>query len=191
LPPYRCTGRWAISIVFQNGGDPIASGLVENLNHPGGNLTGVNVLAPALIAKRLELLHEAVPQARVIATLINPKARNAEPNIEASKTAPAALGLQLIILKASTNQEIDAAFAELSRRPIGALLVGTDIFLSSSSRLPERTSMATGTPRWCCWPIGTAYVRLKCVIFAGIRSISIRPSCTSVDSNRELLRPIL
>jgi putative tryptophan/tyrosine transport system substrate-binding protein len=122
-----------IPIVFENGGDPIASGLVENLNHPGGNVTGVNVLAPALIAKRLELLHEAVPQARAIATLVNPKARNAEPNIEASKTAAAALGLQLIVLKASTNQEIDAAFAELSRRPIGALLVGTDIFLNSRS----------------------------------------------------------
>jgi putative tryptophan/tyrosine transport system substrate-binding protein len=121
-----------IPIVFENGGDPIASGLVENLNHPGGNVTGVNVLAPALIAKRLELLHEAVPQARAIATLVNPKARNAEPNIEASKTAAAALGLQLIVLKASTNQEIDAAFAELSRR-IGALLVGTDIFLNSRS----------------------------------------------------------
>jgi putative tryptophan/tyrosine transport system substrate-binding protein len=122
-----------IPIVFENGGDPIASGLVENLNHPGGNVTGVNVLAPALIAKRLELLHEAVPQSRAIATLVNPKARNAEPNIEASKTAAAALGLQLIVLKASTNQEIDAAFAELSRRPIGALLVGTDIFLNSRS----------------------------------------------------------
>jgi putative ABC transport system substrate-binding protein len=60
-------------------------------------------------------------------------ARNAEPNIEASKTAAAALGLQLIVLKASTNQEIDAAFAELSRRPIGAQLVGTDIFLNSRS----------------------------------------------------------
>src|SRR5215471_2681585 len=124
-----------IPIVFENGGDPIASGLVENLNHPGGNVTGVNALAPALIAKRLELLHEAVPQARAIATLVNPRARNGEPNIEASKTAAAALGEQLIVLNASTDQEIDAAFAELSRRRIGALLVGTDIFLNSRSDL--------------------------------------------------------
>jgi putative tryptophan/tyrosine transport system substrate-binding protein len=122
-----------IPIVFGNGGDPIASGLVESLNHPGGNITGVNALAPALIAKRLELLHEAVPQARTIATLVNPKARNAQPNIEASKTAAAALGKQLIVFNASTDQEIDAAFTELSRRRVGALLVGTDIFLNSRS----------------------------------------------------------
>jgi putative tryptophan/tyrosine transport system substrate-binding protein len=93
----------------------------------------VNALAPALIAKRLELLHEAVPQARTIATLVNPKARNAQPNIEASKTAAAALGKQLIVFNASTDQEIDAAFTELSRRRVGALLVGTDIFLNSRS----------------------------------------------------------
>jgi putative ABC transport system substrate-binding protein len=119
-----------IPIVFGNGGDPVASGLVENLNHPGGNITGVNALAPALISKRLELLREAVPQARAIATLVNPRARNAQPNIEASKTAAAALGEQLIVFNASTNQEIDAAFAELSRQRIGALLVGTDAFLN-------------------------------------------------------------
>src|SRR6478609_7044014 len=94
-----------IPIVFGNGGDPVASGLVENLNHPGGNITGVNALAPALNAKRPELLHEAVPQARAIATLVNPKACNAQPNIEASKTAAAVLGKQLIILSASTDQE--------------------------------------------------------------------------------------
>ena len=122
-----------IPIVFGNGGDPIASGLVENLNHPGDNITGFNALAPALISKRLELLHEAVPQARAIATLVNPKARNAEPNIEATKTAAAALGEQLLVLNASTDQEIETAFAELSRRRIGALLVGTDIFLNSRS----------------------------------------------------------
>ena len=98
---------------------------------PGSNITGVNALAPALIPKRLELLHEAVPQARAIATLVNPRARNAQPNVEASKTAAAALSEQLIVFNASTDQEIEAAFAELSRRRIGALLVGTDIFLNS------------------------------------------------------------
>jgi putative tryptophan/tyrosine transport system substrate-binding protein len=124
-----------IPIVFGNGGDPIAAGLVKNLNHPGGNITGVNALAPALISKRLELLHEAVPQARPSATLVNPKARNAQPNIEASQTAAAALGEQLIVFNASTDQEIEAAFTELSRRGIGALLVGTDIFLNSRSEV--------------------------------------------------------
>src|SRR5262249_4457884 len=129
-----------------NGGDPIASGLVENLNHPGANITGVSALAPALIAKRLELLHEAVPQARAIATLVNPRARNAQPNIEASKTAAAALGEQLIVFNASTDQEIAAAFAELSRQRIGALLVGTDIFLNGRSDVIAALAASYGMP---------------------------------------------
>jgi putative tryptophan/tyrosine transport system substrate-binding protein len=122
-----------IPIVFINGGDPIASGLVESLNRPGGNVTGVNVLAPALNAKRLELLHEVVPQARTIAMLVNPRARNAEPNVDASKKAATALGEQLAVFNASTDEEIEAAFAELSRQQISALIVGTDIFLNSRS----------------------------------------------------------
>jgi putative ABC transport system substrate-binding protein len=135
-----------IPIVFGNGGDPIASGLVKNLNHPGGNITGVNALAPALISKRLELLHEAVPQARAIATLVNPRAQNAQPNIEASKTAAAALSQQLIVFSASTDQEIEAAFVELSRRRIGAMLVGTDIFLNSRSELIPALANSYGVP---------------------------------------------
>jgi putative ABC transport system substrate-binding protein len=135
-----------IPIVFGNGGDPIASGLVENLNHPGGNITGVNALAPALNAKRLELLHEAIPQARAIATLVNPRARNAQPNIEASKTAAAALSEQLIVFNASTDQEIETAFAELSRRGIGAILVGTDIFLNSRSEVIPGLANSRGVP---------------------------------------------
>ena len=122
-----------IPIVFGNGGDPIASGLVESLNRPGGNVTGMNLLAPALNGKRLELLHEVVPQARAIAMLVNPRARNAERNADASKTAAAALGEQLVVLNASTDEEIVAAFSELSRQRISALIVGTDIFLNSRS----------------------------------------------------------
>ena len=122
-----------IPIVFVNGGDPIASGLVESLNRPGGNIAGVNLLAPALNAKRLELLHEVVPQARVIAMLVNPRAHNAEPNADASRTAATTLGKELVILNASTDEEIAAAFADLSRQKINALMVGTDIFLNSRS----------------------------------------------------------
>ena len=135
-----------IPIVFGNGGDPVAAGLVENLKHPGGNITGVNALAPALISKRLELLHEAVPQARAIATLVNPRARSAQSNIDASKAAAAALGKQLIVFNASTDQEIDAALAELSRQKIGALLVGTDIFLNSRSEMIPALANSHGVP---------------------------------------------
>jgi putative ABC transport system substrate-binding protein len=127
------TATITIPIVFVNGGDPISSGLVESLNRPGGNVTGVNVLAPALNAKRIELLHEAVPQARVIAMLVNPRARNAEPNADASKTAATALGKQLVVFNASTDDEIAVAFGELSRQQIKALFVGTDFFLNGRS----------------------------------------------------------
>jgi putative ABC transport system substrate-binding protein len=91
------------------------------------------LLAPALNAKRLELLHEVVPQARVIAMLVNPRARNAEANADASRTAATALGKELVVLNASTDEEIAAAFADLSRQQINALMVGTDIFLNSRS----------------------------------------------------------
>jgi putative tryptophan/tyrosine transport system substrate-binding protein len=86
------------------------------------------VLAPALNAKRIELVHEAVPQARVIAMLVNPRARNAEPNADASKTAATALGKQLVVFTASTDDEIAVAFGEMSRQQIKALFVGTDFF---------------------------------------------------------------
>jgi putative ABC transport system substrate-binding protein len=135
-----------IPIVFVNGGDPIASGLVKSLDRPGGNVTGVNVLAPALNAKRLELLHEALPQAHAIAMLINPRARNAEPNIDASKAAAATLGQQLVVFNASSDEEINAAFAQLSRQGIGALMVGTDIFLNSRSDVIVPLASRFATP---------------------------------------------
>ena len=141
-----------IPIVFVNGGDPIASGLVDSLSRPGGNITGVNLLAPALNAKRLELLNETVPQARVVAMLVNPRARNAEPNVDASKTAAGSLGKQLVVLNASTDDEIAAAFADLSRQQVNALIVGTDIFLNSRSGTIVTLASKYAVPgRGCLW----------------------------------------
>jgi len=120
-----------IPIVFAVGTDPVADGLVASLARPGGNLTGISNLAVELVPKRLELLSELVPQARVIALLVNPKNAYTEPMIRDVKEGPRAKGVQLPILKAATESEIDAAFAALVNLHAGALVVGDDPFFTS------------------------------------------------------------
>src|ERR1700730_14374805 len=94
-----------IPIVFAIGSDPIESGLVSNLNRPGGNITGVSFLSVELGAKRLELLHEFVPKVTSIALLVNPNNTNAEPQIKETQLAATGLGLNLDVLKASSNAD--------------------------------------------------------------------------------------
>ena len=120
-----------IPIVFIGGGDPVAAGLVASLARPGGNLTGVSILTAELMPKRLELLSELVPQARVIALLVNPNNPNAERMMRDVQEAARAKGVQLPILKAGTESEIDAAFASLVQLHAGALVVGADPFFNS------------------------------------------------------------
>src|SRR3954451_24030874 len=110
---------------------PVGDGLVASLARPGGNLTGVSVLAFEVTAKRLELLSELVPRAGVIALLVNPNGPRTERVIQEVQQAARAKGVQLSILKASTETEIDAAFASLKELAAGALLVGADPFLSN------------------------------------------------------------
>jgi putative ABC transport system substrate-binding protein len=112
-----------IPIVFFSGGDPVATGLVASLPRPGGNLTGIGIMVVELMQKRVELLTELVPQARVIALLVNPNDPNAEHFIEDAQKAAHAVGLQLDVLKASNENEIDAAFATLVQLHAGALAV--------------------------------------------------------------------
>jgi putative ABC transport system substrate-binding protein len=114
-----------IPIVFTVGTDPIADGLIDNLARPGGNLTGVSILAVDLTLKRFEVLSELVPQARVIALLVNPN--NANPWIGDVREAARVRGIQLEIMKASTESEIDAAFAVLVQQHAEALLIGDDV----------------------------------------------------------------
>ena len=120
-----------IPIVFIAGGDPVGEGLVASLARPGGNLTGVSFLVAELNPKRFELLSELVPQARVIALLVNPNIPATERVMRAVQEAARAKGVQLHILKASTESEIDAAFAALVQRQAGALLVSADPFFYS------------------------------------------------------------
>jgi putative ABC transport system substrate-binding protein len=113
-----------IPIVFATGGDAVDFGLVASLARPGGNLTGVSLLANELMPKRLQLLSELVPQAKLIALLVNP----GPPNNDDLREAARAKGIQLHILKAGTESEIDSAFASFVQLHAGALLVGADLF---------------------------------------------------------------
>ena len=120
-----------IPIVFIAGDDPVGQGLVASLARPGGNLTGVSFLIAELNPKRFELLSELVPQAKVIALLVNPNIPATERVMRAVQEAAQAKGVQLHILKASTESEIDAAFASLVQRQAGALVVSSDPFFYS------------------------------------------------------------
>jgi putative ABC transport system substrate-binding protein len=123
-----------IPIVFFSGANPVELGLVGSLNQPGGNLTGVTTLSMEVGAKRLELLHELVPTATNMALLINPNTPTyAEAATKDTQTAAHALGLQLDLLHASTEQEIGSAFAILTERHIQALVIGGDNFFNSRS----------------------------------------------------------
>ena len=123
-----------IPIVFAVGGDPVELGLVASLARPGGNLTGVSVFAIELNPKRLELLSELVPQARVFALLVNPNSPNAERIIADVQQAARAKGLQLHILRAGTEGEIDTAFDALVQLRAGALVLHADPFFFNSRR---------------------------------------------------------
>jgi putative ABC transport system substrate-binding protein len=120
-----------IPIVFTQVSDPVGMGLVASLARPGGNLTGFSNITTELTPKRLELLCELVPQARVIALLVNPNNAYTEPMVPVVQEAARVKGLQLDILKAGAESEIDAAFASLGQLHVGALVVGSDAFLFS------------------------------------------------------------
>jgi ABC-type uncharacterized transport system substrate-binding protein len=119
-----------IPIVFAIGADPVALGLVASLNKPGGNVTGMTFQNTELQAKALELLRELVPQAVRIVALVNPQSAFTEAVVKNLQEGAASLGLQLEILHASTESEIETAFATISQRPGSALLVGPDPFFT-------------------------------------------------------------
>jgi putative tryptophan/tyrosine transport system substrate-binding protein len=120
-----------IPIVFESGVDPVSASLVASFGHPGGNLTGVSVLSVELMPKRLELLSDLVPQARLIALLINPTNSNFERIIRLTQEAAQAKRMQFAIVKAATESEIDGAFTSLVELHADALVIGADGFLYS------------------------------------------------------------
>src|SRR5437763_10509037 len=133
-PPAALAAKSATStipIVFRGGEDPVRAGLVASLARPGGNLTGVSFVPDGLTAKRLELLSELVPRAGVIALLVNPNSTNAERVIQDVQQAALAKGVQLHVLKAGSESEINSAFASLVQLHVDALVVAANPFLSS------------------------------------------------------------
>ena len=107
------------------------AGVIASLNRPGGNVTGLVLLTVELAAKRLELLHELLPTAMVVALLVNPTNPVTEPETRGVRDAASALGLQLHVLNASTESEINNAFAILVERRVGALVVGYDQYFNN------------------------------------------------------------
>jgi putative ABC transport system substrate-binding protein len=119
-----------IPVVFISGSDPVETGLVTHLNRPSENVTGVSLFSVPLIAKRLELLHEVIPQAPVVAVLVNPSNPNAEANERGIEIAGRAIGLRIEFIKASSDQDFEPAFASI-RRTAGAMIVSADGFYAS------------------------------------------------------------
>ena len=132
LPPTRAAknATSSIPIVFL-GTDPVRDGLVASLAHPGGNVTGFTVINVELMPKRLDLLLEMVPQIRTIALLVNPKNPTAESIIEDVQQAAHTKGVQLDLIKAGTENEIETAFVSLAELRAGGLVVGGDPFFNS------------------------------------------------------------
>jgi len=125
-----------IPIVFLSAADPVNAGIVTSLNRPGGNITGISLLGSALEAKRLGLLNEIVPGAVSIGALVNPKFPDVDTQLGELQEAASAINRQLYIVRASTESEIDAAFAAATDRGAGAILIAQDaLFVSRRGQL--------------------------------------------------------
>jgi putative tryptophan/tyrosine transport system substrate-binding protein len=120
-----------IPIVIIAGGDPVQEGLVASLNRPGGNITGAIIFAPQMESKRLGLLHEVVPTAKIIGVLFNPVNAAIKTQLHDVQEAAPHLGIKLFILDPSAEGEFESAFAAMAEQKVGALLVGADPFFNS------------------------------------------------------------
>jgi putative tryptophan/tyrosine transport system substrate-binding protein len=145
-PPAAIAARTAtitIPIVFAVGIDPVAAGLVESFNRPGGNATGTTLISGPLGQKRLEILRELVPHAKVIAMVVNPTSPDAPPEIRDVQATARTNGLQLRLLNASTTAELDAVFAALeAQRPDAVLIGGDPFYLTQAHKITERIERA-------------------------------------------------
>jgi putative ABC transport system substrate-binding protein len=119
-----------IPIVFGAGGDPVAVGLVASLNRPGGNLTGIAILTAELAPKQLQLLHEVVPNAAMFGILTDPARPDTQSVIPDLRAAASTLGLQVVVVSARTESDLETAFATLSQQRVGAVLVGPSAFFN-------------------------------------------------------------
>jgi putative tryptophan/tyrosine transport system substrate-binding protein len=130
-----------IPIVCATGSDPVKSGLIESLNRPGGNITGMAVLSTELEAKRVELMHELIPKATIIGVLVDPNFPMSEVQSQEVRNASRALALQISIAHAGTESEMDIAVRELVKDGVNALLLaGGPLFNNSRQRLVALTA---------------------------------------------------
>jgi len=154
------TATTTIPIVFVSGEDPVEFGLVASLNRPGGNITGVTTFNAVVGSKRIELLHELVSSSALMALLVNPKYPSAESETRETQAAARALGHNLVILNASTEMEIDVAFAKLMQQRVGALIVTGDPFFVS--RRDKLVALAARHE------VPTIYVQREFVVAGGL-----------------------
>jgi putative tryptophan/tyrosine transport system substrate-binding protein len=166
-----------IPIVFNTGIEPVQAGLVTSLSRPGGNLTGVNLIAGPLPAKQLGLLHELVPAAKVLAVLINPNNANAERDAATVEDAARAVGLHIVVTRAAFENDFETVFATVARERAGGLLVNSDVFFTS--RRDQIVALA-GSP---CAPRHGCMARIP----PGWQPDQLRTQhCRRVSSNRRL-----
>jgi putative ABC transport system substrate-binding protein len=158
----------SIPIVFAIGDDPVKFGLVANLNHPGGNITGGTNFFGELAAKQLGLLRTLVPSASVIAVLANPDEPAGEHQIADAQAAANSSGQELIVLRASTVSEIDVAFASLVQHHAGALLLGANPFFAT--RISQLTALAMR------YDVPTMYWRRELAEAGGLISYGANPT---------------
>jgi putative ABC transport system substrate-binding protein len=140
-----------IPIVFTLGADPVSAGLVASFNRPGGNATGIANLGVELEAKRLELLHDLVPTAGLIAILTNPSNAGAETQEQDVQRAARAIGQRIIILHATTESELEAVFATIGQEQASALLVSSDPFFTSQPILLAALTVRHAIPAIYPW----------------------------------------
>ncbi len=167
MPPLRAAmaATNAIPIIFSTAGDPVKQGLVSSMNRPGGNVTGVTFTTDPLGAKRLEILRELVPNARVIALLVNPASAGAAAERRQLESLAGAIGVQILIVNADNVADIDAAFAKLAQQRADALLIPPDAFL-----MERREQLVALAARYA---VPTVYFEREFVVAGGLLSYGV------------------
>jgi len=153
-PPAAVAAKAAtatIPIIFATGADPVGLGLVSSFNHPGGNATGISFLIHQLAAKRLELLRELIPSTRLIGFLVNPANPTTEAQTADVRATARALGLELLIMNASSERDIDATFSGFVQQHVNAIILGGDLFFFNRRDQLVELAARNGVPTMYYW----------------------------------------
>jgi putative tryptophan/tyrosine transport system substrate-binding protein len=165
-----------IPIVFNTGIEPVQAGLVTSLARPGGNLTGINMIAGPLPAKQLGLLHELVPAAKTVAVLINPNNANAERDAATVQEAGRAVGVQILVMRAAAETDFETVFATLARERAGGLLVNSDVFFTSRRDQLVAQAARQALPLMSAWrefPLAGGLISYGPSISAAYRQVGV------------------